>query len=50
MGVVATQAPLLFHRRVYNPTFRRFIVALITKSAAVFHQNQLVVFTVIIVA
>ena len=50
MGVVATQAPIFLHCRVYNRAFRGFIVALETEGAAVFHQNQLIGFAVVIVA
>jgi predicted tellurium resistance membrane protein TerC len=49
MGIVATQAPFLFHCRMDTRAFRGFIVALITKGAALFHQNQLIGITVLIV-
>lgn len=50
MRVVATQTPFLFDGRVDARAFGRFIVALVTESAALFHQDQLIGFTVVIMA
>jgi len=49
MRVMAAQATLLFHRRVYTCVCRGFIMALVTQGTAVLNQDQLVGIAVVIV-